>query len=61
MSLNDETSDLLGGSSGEVPQQEIASGEVSHAVQRQSVSNAAVVLQKYNAFTMASFESSLVS
>ena len=56
MLSNDETRNLLGGSSEEFPKQEIASDDVSHAAEGQSVSNAVVVLQKYNAFTMASFE-----
>ena len=57
MSSNNETRNLLGGSSEEVPQQGIASGEVCHAAQGPSVSNTAVVPQEYNVLTTASFES----
>ena len=57
MSWNNETRNLSGGSSEEVHQQGVASGEASHVAQGPSVSNAAVVPQEYNVLTMASFKS----
>ena len=53
MSSDNETRNLLGGSSEEVPHQRIASSEG----QGPSVSNAGVVPQEYNVLTIASFES----